>query len=137
MSHKKKIHPLSHKPFTGSVELIPPHPMFIEFIDAERLWGFPMNQIIEFVLEDLPEPRGRKILPPHQLTLTFPTARIVLRGWRLELMISPLISGHIARVHAENLLGPLVIEEAWVSEIHVHPVITTNNTATAEPPAKP
>lgn len=136
MSHRKKLHPFSHKPFSGSVELIPPAPLFIEFIDAERLWGFPANQLSEFVLEDHPEHQGKKTLPPHQLTLIFPTARVVLCGWRLELMVGPLISGRLARVHAEKLLGPLVIEEAWVSEIHVQRLERTNTTATAEPPAK-
>lgn len=136
MTHKKKLHPFSHKPFSGSVELIPPSPLFIEFIDAERLWGFPINRLAEFVLEDHPEHQGKKTLPPHQLTLIFPTAQVVLCGWRLELMIGPLVSGRIARVHAEKLLGPLVIEEAWVSEIHVRREEHTSKTATAEPPTK-
>lgn len=137
MSHKKKLHPFSHKPFSGSVELIPPAPLFIEFIDAERLWGFPANQLSEFVLEDHPEHQGKKTLPPHQLTLIFPAARVVLCGWRLELMVGSLVSGRIARVHAEKLLGPLVIEEAWVSEIHVQRLDRENATATAETPTKP
>jgi hypothetical protein len=137
MTHKKKLHPFSQKPFSGSVELIPPSPVFIEFIDAERLWGFPANQLSEFVLEDHPEHQGKKTLPPHQLTLIFPTARVVLYGWRLELMVGSLVSGRIARVHAEKLLGPLVIEEAWVSEIHVQRLERANATATAETPTKP
>lgn len=137
MTHKKKLHPFSHKPFSGSVELIPPSPLFIEFIDTERLWGFRMNQLAGFVLEDHPEHQGKKTLPPHQLTLVFPTAQVVLCGWRLELMIGPLVSGRIARIHAEKLLGPLVIEEAWVSEIHVQRLERTNKTATAELPTKP
>lgn len=136
MSHKKKLHPFSQKPFSGSVELIPPAPLLIEFIDAERLWGFPANQLSEFVLEDHPEHQGKKTLPPHQLTLVFPTARVVLCGWRLELMVGPLVSGCIARVHAEKLLGPLVIEEAWVSEIQVKPVVPVSNATTTEPTAK-
>jgi len=136
MTHKKKLHPFSHKPFSGSVELIPPAPLFIEFIDAERLWGFPANQLSEFVLEDHPEHQGKKTLPPHQLTLVFPTARVVLCGWRLELMVGPLVSGRIARVHAEKLLGPLVIEEAWVSGIEVKPVVSASNATTTEPTAK-
>lgn len=136
MSHKKKLHPFSHKPFSGSVELIPPSPLFIEFIDAERLWGFPINRLAEFVLEDHPEHQGKKTLPPHQLTLIFPTAQVVLCGWRLELMIGPLVSGRIARVHAEKLLGPLVIEEAWVTDIRVHRLERANKTATNESSAK-
>ena len=39
MSLKKKLHPLSPKQFTGSVELIPPPPRFVEFIDAAPALG--------------------------------------------------------------------------------------------------
>ena len=48
MSLKMKLHPLSPKQFTGSVELIPPPPHFVEFIDSERLWGFPIGQLKHF-----------------------------------------------------------------------------------------
>ena len=50
-------------------------------------------------------------------------------------MVGPLISGRIARVHAEKLLGPLVIEEAWVSGIEVKPVVSASNATTTEPTA--
>lgn len=121
MSLKKKLHPLSDQPFSGSVELIPQPPKFIEFIDAHRLWGFPIQQLEHFVLEENPEHQAKKTHPPHQLTLAYPDAVVILRGWRLELMVGPLIVGRIARVHAEKHLGTLIIEEAWVSEIHVVP----------------
>ena len=121
MNHKTKLHPLSHKSFTGSVELIPPPPKFIEFIDAHRLWGFPIQQLAHFVLEENPEQRGKTTLPPHQLILVYPDAIVILRGWRLELLVGLLISGRVARIHAEKHLGTLIIEEAWVSEIHVIP----------------
>jgi hypothetical protein len=121
MSHKKKLHPFSHKPFAGSVEFIPPLLQFVEFIDADRLWGFPIAELTQFVLEDNPAHCAKQTSPPHQLTLTYPPAQVVLRGWRLELMVGPLVAGRVARVHAEKLLGPLVIEEPWVSEIHIHP----------------
>jgi len=120
MSHKKNT--LSHKPFAGSVELIPPQPLFIEFIDAHRLWGFPLQHLKQFVLEENPQHQNKRTSPPHQLLLVYPDALVFLRGWRLELMVSPLITGRIARVHAEKHLGSLIIEEAWVSEIHVVPL---------------
>jgi hypothetical protein len=127
MSHKKKLHPLSDKPFVGSVELIPPPPpKFIEFIDAHRIWGFPIGQLAHFVLEDNPEHHGKQTLPPHQLILVYPDAIVILRGWRLELMVGPLVGGRIARVHAEKHLGSLIIEDAWVSEIHVIPFDNPN-----------
>jgi hypothetical protein len=122
MSSKKKLHPLSHQPFSGSVELIPPTPAFVEFIDAHRLWGFPIAQLEQFVLEENPQHENKRTSPPHQLLLVYPEALVFLRGWRLELMIGPLLTGRIARVHVEEVLGPLIIEEAWVSEIHVVPL---------------
>ena len=82
MSLKKKLHPLSHRPFTGSVELIPPTPACIEFIDAHRLWGFPIAQLERFVLEGNPEHQDKRTPPPHQLVLTYPDATVTLRGWR-------------------------------------------------------
>jgi hypothetical protein len=120
MSHKKNT--LSHKPFTGSVELIPTQPFFVEFIDAHRLWGFPLQQLKQFVLEENPQHQNKRTSPPHQLLLVYPDALVFLRGWRLELMIGPLITGRVARVHAEKHLGSLIIEEAWVSEIYVVPL---------------
>jgi hypothetical protein len=111
--------PQSRRPFAGSVELVPPPPKLIEFIDAHRLWAFPIEQLAHLVLENNPEQLGKKTLPPDQLTLVYPDALVVLRGWRLELMLGPLVTGRVARVHTEKHLGPLVIEEAWVSEIRV------------------
>ena len=122
MSHKKKLHPLSHKSFAGSVELIPTQALFVEFIDAHRLWGFPLQQLKQFVLEENPRHQNKRTSPPHQLLLVYPDALVFLRGWRLELMIGPLVTGRVARVHAEKHLGSLIIEEAWVSEIHVVPL---------------
>jgi len=115
MSHKKK----PQKPFGGSVELIPPQPAFTEFIDSHRLWGF--RRLIHFVLEGNPERHGKSTLPPDQLVLFYTTAVVTLKGWRLELMLGPLMTGRIARVHAEKHLGALIIEEPWVSEIRVTP----------------
>ena len=138
MNLKKKLHPLSHKPFTGSVELIPPTPACIEFIDAHRLWGFPIARLERFVLEDNPEHQDKRTSPPHQLVLTYPDATVTLRGWRLEQMIGPLVTGRIARVHAEKYLGTLILDEAWVSEIHVVPLDSARRFANPQPsPAKP
>ena len=121
MSHTKKLHHLSHKPFVGSVELIPPQPGFVEFIDSHRLWGFPIKQLTHFVLAENPEHRVKRTLPPDRLILVYATRMVVLKGWRLELMARSLVTGRIARVHAEKHLGALIIEEPWVSEIHVIP----------------
>jgi len=99
--------------------LIPSMPKFVEFIDAHRLWGFPIEQLAHFVLDENPDYQGKRTLPPLQLMLVYPDAVVFLRGWRLELLVGPLVSGRVARIHAEKHLGTLIIEEAWVSEIHV------------------
>jgi hypothetical protein len=124
MSHVKKSHSTPRRPFAGSVELIPPPLKLIEFVDAHRLWAFPIEQLAHLVLENNPEHNSKKTLPPDQLTLVYPDALVALRGWRLELMLGPLVTGRVARVHAEKHLGPLVIEEAWVSEIRVTSITT-------------
>jgi hypothetical protein len=125
MSHRKKLHPFSSKPFTGSVELLPPQPLFVEFIDTHRLWAFPIAGPEHFTLEDNPQHQDKRTSPPQQLVLTYPNATVTLRGWRLELMVGPIITRRVARVHAEKYLGNLIIEEAWVSEIQVTPVVTS------------
>ena len=136
MSLKKQ--PLSSKPFVGSVELIPPQPHFVEFIDAHRLWGFPIAQLEQFVLEENPHHENKRTSPPDQLLLVYPEALVFLRGWRLEQMIGPLVTGRIARVHAEKHLGTLILDEAWVSEIHVVPMDSARLSANPQPtPTKP
>ena len=135
MSLKKKPHPLSPRPFNGSVELIPPTPQFVEFIDAERLWGFPSRLLEQFVLEENPQHENKRTSPPDQLLLVYPEALVFLRGWRLEMMIGPLVTGRIARVHAEKHLGTLILDEAWVSEIHVVPLDSSRLSASPQPAA--
>lgn len=117
---KSHHHPNKQKrQFTGCVELIPPPPDFIEFVDKHRIWGFPIRHLTQFVLQERSREGNPKTTPPDQLILIFPAAWVVLVGWRLELLIGALICRRIARVHAEKHLGPLIIGEAWVSEIHV------------------
>jgi hypothetical protein len=117
--------------FAGCVELIPLPPVCIEFIDSHRLRGFPMAHLTDLVLEENPEHHGKKTLPPEQLVLQYRRSKVILKGWRLELLAGPLIAGRVARVHAEKHLGPLMIEEAWVSEIQVVPIGNPGPPATA------
>jgi len=116
----EKSHHTKHKPeFAGCVELIPPQPEYIEFIDARRIWAFEIYRLTHFVMQENPNPSGAKTSPPDQLILVFISATVVLKGWRLEHLIGPLLNRRVARIHAEKHLGTLIIEEAWVSEIHV------------------
>ena len=114
-SHSQK----SKREFGGCVEFIPPQSNYIEFIDARRLWAFAIGHLTHFVLQENPHRAGGKTSPPDQLVLVYYEAYVVLRGWRLELLVDPLMNARIARVHAEKHLGTLMIEVAWVEEIHV------------------
>jgi hypothetical protein len=112
----------THKPrreFGGCVELIPARPDYTEFIDSRRIWAFPISYLTHFLFQENPHFNGQKDVPPDQLVLVYSQAIVILRGWRLELMLPPLMNGRIARVHAEKLPGAPIIDEAWVSEIHV------------------
>jgi hypothetical protein len=55
--------------------------------------------------------------------LFYPSAMVVLKGWRLENLVGPLASGRVARIHAEKHLGALMLGEAWVSEVLVFPEV--------------
>jgi hypothetical protein len=120
-----KHHTRHKREFGGCVELIPPQPKLVEFIDSKRIWGFPIEQLNCFALEEIPEHHDKPTLPPDRLVLVYELFLVVLRGWRLELLVGPLVNGRVARVHAEKHLGTLIIEEAWVSEIRVTPLFAS------------
>lgn len=122
----EKSHFESDKPhFSGCVELIPARPAFIEFVTTQRLWGIPFRQLECFILSQNPESDGKKTSPTDLLILVFETRLVFLVGWRLELMLDPLMQGRVKRVHPEKFLGTLMIGEPWVSEIVVVPRFTT------------
>lgn len=118
----EKSHPHKRE-FNGCVELIPSHPPFIEFIFAGQLWGFPQRQLAYFVFGENPERDGKKTSPTDLLALVFESRIVLLYGWRLELLLDPLMQGKIRRIHAEKFLGTLMIGEPWVSEVKVLPEI--------------
>ena len=107
--------------FAGCVEIIPARPTVIEFITAKHLWGIPIRQLDYFVLGENPLSDGKKTSPTDLFILVFETRIIFIFGWRLELMVDPLMQGRVKRIHAEKFLGTLMIEEPWVSEIKVIP----------------
>jgi hypothetical protein len=121
-SHSKPNRPSSDRPQPGgSVEIIPSRPVFIEFITHHRLWGIPFRQLEFFSLSNNPDSDGKKTSPTDMLILVFETRVALLFGWRLELMLDPLMQGCVKRVHAEQFPGTLIIGEPWVSEIVIVP----------------
>jgi len=122
----KHPHRSTHKyrrEFAGSIESTPPTPTHIEFIDGEKLYGFPIHHLIHFYLQEHSIHKDDKTLPPDELVLFYPSAMVVLKGWRLENLVGPLASGRVARIHAEKHLGALMLGEAWVSEVLVFPEV--------------
>jgi hypothetical protein len=107
--------------FGGSVELVPPRPVVIEFITTKHLWGLPLSQLEYFFLGTNPGQNGKKTLPTDLLVLVFKSRVVFLFGWRLEFMLDPLTQGRVKRVHAEQFLGTLIIDEPWVSDIKIFP----------------
>ena len=99
MKSEKSHHPKQKREFGGCVEFIPTPPDYTEFIDAHRIWCFPISHLTHFVLQENPNRSGQKTLPPDQLVLVYPPATVVLKGWRLELLLGPLVNGRVARVH--------------------------------------
>lgn len=119
----KSQHPEADKPhFAGCVAIIPERPKFIELIiAANERWGIPVRKLELFILESVPGSDGKKTSPPDLLFLAFETHLVFLFGWRLHLMLEPLMQGRVKRIHAEQFLGPLMIEEPWVSDIAIIP----------------
>jgi hypothetical protein len=121
-SHSQSNRPSSYKPeFNGSVEIIPASHTFIEFISHRRLWGIPFRQLEFLSLCNNPDSDGRKTSPTDMLGLVFKSRIALLFGWRLELLLDPLMQGRVKRIHAEKYLGTLIINEPWVSEIVMVP----------------
>ena len=126
-SHGQSSRPSPDKPqFNGSVEIIPLCPTFIEFITTHRLWGLRQDQLEYFILGENPEQDGTANSPTDMLMLAFETQIICLFGWRLELMLDPLMQGRVKRVHAEEYLGTLIVGEPWVSKIKEVPRYNDN-----------
>jgi hypothetical protein len=121
----EKSNSQSHKPhFAGCVELAPAHTPFIEFIFADQLWVFPLRRLAYLVFGENLERDGKKTSPTDLLALVFENRVVFLYGWRLELLLDPLMQGKIRRIHAEKFLGSLMIGEPWVSEVKILPEIS-------------
>ena len=119
MKSEKSHPPKPKREFGGCVELIPARPDYTEFIDARRIWGFPISYLTHFLLQENPHFSGQKTLPPDQLVLVYSNGDCDSPGLAAGIDVGPLVSGRVARVHAEKHLGPLILDEAWVSEILV------------------
>jgi hypothetical protein len=97
MKSEKSHHTKNKREFGGCVELIPAQPDYIEFIDSRRIWGFAIHRLTHFVLQENPNCFGQKTLPPDLLFLIYPPAIVVLKGWRLEQLVGPLVNASTPR----------------------------------------
>jgi len=121
MNSEKSHHHKHKREFSGSVEIVPPQPKFIEFITPNHLASIPIRQLDYFILSQNPDQQIKKTLPPDSLLLVFATRLVVLYGWRLESLLDPLTQGRVKRIHAEKYLGTLMIGQPWVTEISIIP----------------
>ena len=85
-SGKSQLPKLSRE-FGGCIELIPAPTDYTEFVDSHRIRGFPSRRLTHFRFQESPNVNGQKTLPPDQLVLVYSNAIVILRGWRLELMV--------------------------------------------------
>jgi hypothetical protein len=64
---------------------------YAEFIASDgRVYGFPLAQLVNYVLEANPESDGDKDAPPDRLTFYFTSHDVVLIGWRLKRLVGTL-----------------------------------------------
>ena len=105
--------------FHGCVEILPPLYPTIHFIGGEKSWSFSRKNFLLTALSGNPERHACKTLPPAILKIYFTGTEITLKGWRLEKVVEAPLHGRLIRVQAEKLLGNLVLDEPWVSEIQV------------------
>jgi len=83
---------------------------YVEFIASDgRAYGFPLAQLVNYVLEANPESDGDKDAPPDRLTFYFTSHDVILLGWRLKRLIEAL--------KKERLPSVSVTEQRY-SEMH-------------------
>jgi hypothetical protein len=59
--------------FGGSVELIPARPDYTEFIDAHRIWAFPISYLTHLLFQENPNLAARKHCRPTSSSWSIPT----------------------------------------------------------------
>ena len=129
MSHKKKLHPLSHN------HIKPARSRLFRRNDVRRIYR-PQSAVrfsnasIESIAAICSEGKiqvqvGKTTLPPHQLMLRL-SRRHVDRVQGLEIkIIAPFASvrGRVARVHAEKQCWPRSsLMSRWFHEIRIYPI---------------
>ncbi len=65
-----------------------------------------MAHLAELILELNPEHGGKKTQPPDQLVLRYRRSKVVLKGWRLELLAGPLMPAALRAFTPKNTLAP-------------------------------
>jgi hypothetical protein len=90
---------------------------YVEFIASDgRAYGFPLAQLVNYVLEANPEADGDKDAPPDRLTFYFSSHDVVLNGWRLKRLVDAL--------RKERLPGVSVTEQRYSEMQRTSPAVS-------------
>lgn len=106
---------------TGScIELIQPQLLTTEYWNGKRIWILPLHRLDHAFLEQDAEPDTAKGPPLQRLVVVYLTARVILKGRRLDLMLEVLSAGRVARVKAgDPKYAGLFRGEPWIANITV------------------
>ncbi|MGA2051715.1 MAG: hypothetical protein ABSH19_00245 [Opitutales bacterium] len=103
---------------------------FLELLpDARTRWGFPIGLLQHYVVQPNPEASAtRPDVPDRRLVLLFPTADVVITGWRLAHLLADLCAGKIVRLRAQDVRflnlhrdGPGPNEQPFIASIKILP----------------
>lgn len=94
---------------------------YVEFIVTDgRAYGFPLAQLINYVLEANPESDGDKDAPPDRLTFYFSSHDVVLLGWRLKRLAAALRKERLPSIATtEQRYASISAKEPFVTHIKV------------------
>jgi len=73
MKSDKSHPPKPKREFGGCIELIPARPDYTEFVDARRIWGFPISYLTHFSFRKTHILAARKLCRPTSSFWFIPT----------------------------------------------------------------
>jgi hypothetical protein len=97
---------------------------YVEFVASDgRAYGFPLAQLVNYVLEANPESDGDKDAPPDRLTFYFSSHDVILLGWRLIRLTEVLKKERLPSVSVtEQRYSEMHRTSPAVSKIKVKPI---------------
>jgi hypothetical protein len=94
--------PDPHRPTPSIVERAG-HSLFLEAVTRQgRVYGFPLAQVVNYLLEANPDLELDAQAPPERFSLWFSTHDVLLLGWRLDHLRQLLRKGQSFTVTAAD-----------------------------------